>query len=95
MTRRRRQLPSKTRGFSRLLSISSILSLVFWGSNAETILSFGEMVTYTHAGAGIRAYMLCPRALASRRRALLGAAKGGADVVFDFPLLALEACFDF
>ena len=82
-------LSSKISGLSGLLSISSILSLVLlvfprpskgsvWGS------------TQTHVGAGTRA-LLGPRASASRRRALRGAAQGGADVVSRFPLLAPEA----
>ena len=86
---RRRQLSSKIPGLSRFLSISSILSLVLlvfprpskgsvWGS------------TQTHVGAGTRA-LLGPRVSASRRRALRGAAQGGADVVSRFPLLAPEA----
>ena len=44
----------------------------------------------THVGAGTRT-LLGPRAPASRRRALRGAAQGGADVVSRFPLLAPEA----
>ena len=82
-------LSSKISGLSGLLSISSILSLVLlvfprpskgsvWGS------------TQTHVGAGTRA-LLGPRASASRRRALRGAARGGADAVSRFPLLAPEA----
>ena len=43
-----------------------------------------------HMGSGTRA-LLGPRAPASRRRALRGAAQGGADVVSRFPLLAPEA----
>ena len=50
----------------------------------------GLVVTQTHVGAGTRA-LLGPRASASRRRALRGAAQGGADVVSRFPLLAPEA----
>ena len=46
--------------------------------------------TQTHVGAGTRA-LLGPRASASRRRALRGAAQGGADVVSRFPLRAPEA----
>ena len=50
----------------------------------------GLVVTQTHVGAGTRA-LLGPRASASRRRALRGAAQGGADVVSRFSLLAPEA----
>ena len=50
----------------------------------------GLVVTQTHVGAGTRA-LLGPRASASRRRALRGAAQGGADVVSRISLLAPEA----
>ena len=87
---RRRQLSSKISGLSGLLSISSTLSLVLLVFPRPSKGSVWES-TQTHVGAGTRA-LLGPRASASRRRALRGAAQGGADVVSRFPLLAPEAC---
>ena len=86
---RRRQLSSKISGLSGLLSISSILSLVLLVFPRPSKGSVWES-TQTHVGAGTRA-LLGPRASASRRRALRGAARGGADAVSRFPLLAPEA----
>ena len=86
---RRRQPSSKTSGLSGLLSISSTLSLVLLVFPRPSKGSVWES-TQTHVGAGTRA-LLGPRASASRRRALRGAAQGGADVVSRFPLLAPEA----
>ena len=82
-------LSSKISGLSGLLSISSILSLVLLVFPRPSKGSVWES-TQTHVGAGTRA-LLGPRASASRRRALRGAAQGGADVVSRFPLLAPEA----
>ena len=86
---RRRQLPSKISGLSRLLPISSALSLVLLVFPRPSKGSVWES-TQTHIGAGTRA-LLGPRASVSRRRALRGATQGGADVVSRFPLLAPEA----
>ena len=86
---RRRHLSPKISGLSRLLSVSSILSLVLLVFPRPSKVSVRES-TQTHMGAGTRA-LLGPRAPASRRRALRGAAQGGADVVSRFPLLAPEA----
>ena len=82
-------LSSKISGLSGLLSISSILSLVLLVFPRPSKGSVWES-TQTHVGAGTRA-LLGPRASASRRRALRGAARGGADAVSRFPLLAPEA----
>ena len=72
------------------LNISSTLSLVHLVFSRPSKGSVWES-TQTHVGAGTRA-LLGPHASASRRRALRGAAQGGADVVSRFPLLAPEAC---
>ena len=88
-SRRRRQLSYKISGLSRLLAISSIQSLVLLVFPRPSKGSVWES-TQTHVGAGTRA-LLGPRASASRRRALRGAAQSGADVVSRFPLLGPEA----
>ena len=82
-------LSSKISGLSGLLSISSTLSLVLLVFPRPSKGSVWES-TQTYVGAGTRA-LLGPRASAPRRRALRGAAQGGADVVSRFPLLAPEA----
>ena len=86
---RRRQLSSKISGLSGLLSISSTQPLVLLVFPRPSKGLVWES-TQTRVGAGTRA-LLGPRVSASRRRALRGAAQGGADVVSRFPLLAPEA----
>ena len=80
-------LSSKISGLSGLLSISSILSLVLLGFPRP---SKGSVWGSTQTHVDTRA-LLGPRASASHRRALRGAARGGADAVSRFPLLAPEA----
>ena len=82
---------SKILGLSRSLSISSVLSLVLLVfPRPSKGMVWCQTQTYVGAGIARSRVLLGPRASASRRRALRGAARGGADAVSRFPLLAPE-----
>ena len=85
---RRRQLSSKISGLWIALNIIDTITCPL--GLPSPLEGLGLVVNPDARGAGTRV-LLGLRASASRRRALRGAAQGGADVVFRFPLLAPEA----